>query len=81
MLCKPAWHLWAVAVPVLTGPCPRPPTPCTRQDYITGRDFALSVVGCARLKHVDGYLDKVLQAVLLYVYCRLYCFMCTCMYC
>ena len=26
---------------------------------ISARDFALSIVGCARLKHVDGYLDKV----------------------
>lgn len=26
---------------------------------ITARDFALSVVGCAKLKHLDEYLDKI----------------------
>ena len=26
---------------------------------ISARDFALSVVGCARLKHIDGYLTKI----------------------
>lgn len=30
-----------------------------RKGYISGRDFAYSVVGPARLKHMDGYLDKV----------------------
>ncbi|PRW57749.1 calcium uptake mitochondrial-like [Chlorella sorokiniana] len=29
------------------------------QGSISGRDFAHSVVSCARLKHVDQYLDKV----------------------
>lgn len=28
------------------------------QGWISGRDFAHSVVSCARLKHVDSYLDK-----------------------
>lgn len=27
--------------------------------YISARDFALSIVGHARMKHVDGYLDKI----------------------
>jgi len=27
--------------------------------YIFARDFALSIVGHARIKHVDGYLDKI----------------------
>jgi Ca2+-binding EF-hand superfamily protein len=27
--------------------------------YICARDFALSIVGHARIKHVDGYLDKI----------------------
>ncbi|KAL4548340.1 hypothetical protein Ndes2526B_g00916 [Nannochloris sp. 'desiccata'] len=27
--------------------------------YITARDLALSIVGHARIKHVDGYLDKI----------------------
>jgi calcium uptake protein 1, mitochondrial len=30
-----------------------------KKGYISGRDFAYSVVGPARLKHMDGYLDKV----------------------
>ena len=29
-----------------------------RQGAISGRDFAHSIVSCARLKHVDAYLDK-----------------------
>lgn len=29
------------------------------QGTIGGRDFAASVVSCARLKHVDQYLDKL----------------------
>ncbi len=28
------------------------------QGWISGRDFAHSIVSCARLKHVDSYLDK-----------------------
>lgn len=33
--------------------------PLSCQGSISGRDFAHSVVSCARLKHVDQYLDKV----------------------
>ncbi|KAL4418659.1 hypothetical protein ABPG77_007478, partial [Micractinium sp. CCAP 211/92] len=29
-----------------------------KQGWISGRDFAHSIVSCARLKHVDSYLDK-----------------------
>jgi Ca2+-binding EF-hand superfamily protein len=29
--------------------------------YITAKDFALSIVGHARIKHVDGYLDKIAE--------------------
>lgn len=30
-----------------------------KQGSITGRAFAHSVVGCARIKHIDDYLDRV----------------------
>ena len=30
-----------------------------KQGSMSGRDFAHSVVGCARMKHLDAYLDKV----------------------
>ena len=33
-------------------------SPARPQGSISGRDFAHSVVSCARLKHVDLYLDK-----------------------
>lgn len=44
MTCCPPW------------PAPRRAPP--RQGWICGRDFAHSIVACARLKHVDSYLDK-----------------------
>lgn len=29
------------------------------QGFMGGRDFAHSIISCARLKHVDQYLDAV----------------------
>lgn len=52
------------ALPLHSSPLPTNPQPLTLpsahpQGSISARDFAHSVVSCARLKHVDQYLDKV----------------------